>query len=115
MKNILINLLSNAIKYSPNGESVELHSFFQEDQLVIEVQDHGIGIPQEDQARMFTRFFRASNVQNIKGTGLGLTIVKRYLDLMNGNISFTSVYGEGSKFRVGIPQKIGINNPEKIK
>jgi signal transduction histidine kinase len=52
---------------------------------------------------MFDRFFRASNAGNVQGTGLGLNIVKRYLDLLNGNITFTSKYGEGTTFRVMIP------------
>ena len=65
--------------------------------------DQGIGIPKADQAQMFTRFFRASNVKNIHGTGLGLTIVKRYLDLMGGTIDFESEYGKGSTFYFKLP------------
>ncbi|MEL6844412.1 MAG: PAS domain S-box protein, partial [Bacteroidota bacterium] len=78
LKNILINLCSNAIKYSPNGEKVCIRSTNAEQQLSIEVIDRGIGIPEADQKHMFSRFFRAANAANIKGTGLGLTIVKRY-------------------------------------
>jgi len=104
LKNILLNLLSNAIKYSSEGKNVELISERKEATLSITVRDFGIGIPIEDQQHMFTRFFRANNVINIQGTGLGLTIVKRYLDLMNGKIDFESVENEGTTFTVEIPQ-----------
>ena len=104
VKNILINLLSNAIKYSPKGEDVYVSTDHTADLLIIEVKDKGIGIPEEDQQYMFTRFFRASNASTIKGTGLGLTIVKRYLDLMDGDITFVSNSTEGTTFTVNIPQ-----------
>ena len=103
LKNILINLLSNAIKYSPKGEDVTLEISKGKNQLIFKVIDQGIGIPDEDKQHMFSRFFRASNVENIKGTGLGLTIVKRYLDLMGGGIDFKSEYGKGSTFFFKLP------------
>lgn len=103
LKNIMINLLSNGIKYSPEGKDVELHTRYADGKINIQVKDYGIGIPEEDQKLMFTRFFRAHNVTNIQGTGLGLTIVKRYLDLMEGKIWFESIEGEGTTFFVEIP------------
>ena len=103
LKNILLNLISNAIKYSSNGENVKLTFSQTANQLTIKVIDKGIGIPEADQAHMFTRFFRASNVEAIKGTGLGLTIVRRYLDLMQGTIEFESELGKGSVFIVRMP------------
>ncbi len=103
LKNIIINLLSNGIKYSPEGKNVELHTQYSRGKISIQVKDYGIGIPQEDQKLMFTRFFRAHNVTNIQGTGLGLTIVKRYLDLMGGEIWFESQEGVGTTFFVEIP------------
>jgi signal transduction histidine kinase len=103
-KNILLNLLSNAIKYSSTGKNIDLTSEINRESVTIKVKDRGIGIPQADHEHMFTRFFRATNVIAIQGTGLGLTIVKRYLDLMNGTISFVSKEHEGSTFRVEIPQ-----------
>ncbi|MFK8006284.1 MAG: PAS domain S-box protein [Saprospiraceae bacterium] len=104
LKNILLNLLSNGIKYSPAEKNVELITKKKEGKFTIQVKDYGIGIPEADQKNMFTRFFRAKNVTNIQGTGLGLTIVSRYLDLMNGKIWFESKEGKGTTFFVEIPQ-----------
>lgn len=98
MKNILINLISNAIKYS--GENTEI--FFSTrtslDQVVITVKDQGMGIPAADQVRLFDRFHRGNNVQHVQGTGLGLHIVKRYVELMHGNITFVSEENVGTVF-----------------
>ena len=104
LKNILINLISNAIKYSPEGEDVLLSITSNNNKINFAVIDQGIGIPKVDKEHMFTRFFRASNAENIQGTGLGLTIVKRYLDLIGGNIDFESEDGVGSTFYVYLPQ-----------
>lgn len=105
LKNILINLLSNSIKYSPNGGEITVSSYFQNEAIVIEVKDRGIGIPEEDQAFLFERFFRAHNAGTIQGTGLGLNIVKRYIELMNGTIHFTSRLNEGTTFIIEFPIK----------
>ena len=104
VKNILLNLLSNAIKYSPENKAVQLITEKKDGRLKIQVVDHGIGIPAEEQEELFSRFFRASNATTIQGTGLGLTIVKRYVDLMNGSISFISRENQGTTFEVEIPQ-----------
>lgn len=101
LKNILYNLLSNAIKYSNDKIAFVVTPGPQN--LRITIRDHGIGIPEEEQQHLFTRFFRAHNVENIQGTGLGLNIVKRYLDLLKGQISFESKQGEGSSFYLTIP------------
>jgi signal transduction histidine kinase len=71
--------------------------------LTFHIRDEGIGIPKEDHKHLFDRFFRASNAGNIQGTGLGLNIVKRYVDLLNGSITFSSEYEKGSTFIVSIP------------
>ncbi len=105
MKNILLNLLSNAIKYSPENSIITINSIRQDELLRIDVVDKGIGIPFEDQKYMFSRFFRAHNASNIKGTGLGLTIVRRYLELMKGDITFESKENDGTTFKISIPQK----------
>ena len=103
LKNTLINLLSNAIKYSPPGKPVFVKSSIKNAQLKIQIIDQGIGIPKAEQSHLFTRFFRAKNATNIRGTGLGLTIVSRYLHLMNGSIEFESEEGKGTTFTIKIP------------
>lgn len=103
LRNILFNLLSNASKYSNTGSPVELHVSTDAGWLTIRIRDYGIGIPEEDHKHMFERFFRAGNVSNIQGTGLGLNIVKRYVELLNGTINFESRYTEGTTFTVSVP------------
>lgn len=103
LKNILYNLLSNAIKYSPAGKQIDFSVRVQAGKLHLLVKDYGIGIPEEEQQHLFSRFFRAHNVENIQGTGLGLNIVKRYLELMQGNVTFESKLGEGTTFLVEVP------------
>jgi len=105
IKNILYNLVSNAIKYSKEGQEIIINSAIYEDELVLEVLDFGIGIPQDEQKHLFNRFFRAKNTVNIKGTGLGLNIVQSYLDLLKGNITFDSKENIGTRFIVKIPLK----------
>ena len=100
--NILTNLLSNAIKYSNEGE-ILLTTEVDEHGMVITVKDAGMGIPEEDQKHLFKMFHRAKNADSIQGTGLGLNIVKRYVELLNGTISFTSKLNEGTTFRMEFP------------
>ncbi|MFN8301425.1 MAG: PAS domain-containing sensor histidine kinase [Saprospiraceae bacterium] len=101
LKNVLYNLISNALKYSERD--VQCRTGFNSGWLEIEVRDHGIGIPESDQKHMFDRFFRAKNALHIQGTGLGLNIVRRYLDLLGGDITFVSREGEGTTFSVRLP------------
>lgn len=103
LKNILINLLSNAIKYSPEQTAIDVITSFEDGHLVIGIRDRGIGISQEDQEYLFTSFFRGKNVSNIKGTGLGLHIVKRYLDLLDGQIMLLSEENKGTTVTIIIP------------
>ena len=103
LKNIFLNLLSNAIKYSDEGQPIDCRVEASDLLIKIEITDCGIGIPELEQQHLFTRFFRAYNVENIQGTGLGLNIVRRYVEIMNGNINFESQLGKGSTFRVNIP------------
>lgn len=105
LRNVLFNLISNASKYSENNKTIYLEGKVVKDRLKISVRDEGIGIPEEDKKHMFDRFFRASNVTNIQGTGLGLNIVKRYIDLLGGKIDFESEYEKGSTFTITIPLK----------
>lgn len=102
LRNILLNLTSNAVKYSHPDGIIELHVVSLPNALTIMIRDHGIGIPASEQKHLFSRFFRASNATNIKGTGLGLTIVKRYVELMGGTIEVESMEGTGTTVRVEI-------------
>jgi signal transduction histidine kinase/CHASE3 domain sensor protein len=104
MKNVIVNLLSNASKYSPEGSSIEYTTILNGNGLEINVTDHGMGIPDSDQAHLFENFFRAKNAVNVRGTGLGLNIVKRYTDLMKGSIDFKSKEGEGTTFTIHIKE-----------
>jgi PAS domain S-box-containing protein len=103
IRNIVGNLLSNAVKYSPNGGEVCLGAYERDGVLIITVADHGIGIPQADQALLFESFHRASNVGAIAGTGLGLSIVKQAVDCHLGSISVQSTVGRGSAFTIVLP------------
>jgi len=103
LRHILNNLLSNAVKYSPPGSEVTFSLARSGERAAIEIQDRGIGIPLEDQPRMFESFHRASNVENRSGTGLGLAIVKKAVELHGGEISLTSAVGSGTRFTVMIP------------
>ena len=104
IKNIIFNLVSNAIKYSPENSVIECKIVIQDQVCMIEIIDQGIGIPETEQKFLFERFFRASNVENIQGTGLGLNIVKRYVSLLKGTIDFASIEGEGTSFKVYLPE-----------
>lgn len=100
LRHILVNLLSNAVKYSPQGGTVKLEVQECEGRIVLQVQDEGIGIPAEDQSRLFVPFYRAANVNTIPGTGLGLCIVKKCIDAHGGDITIHSQVGVGSTFTV---------------
>ena len=100
---IILNLLSNALKYSGAESTVTLDVKTEETQLIVQVQDQGIGIPEADKAQLFTSFHRAENAANIQGTGLGLSIVKNAVNLHGGQITFESQEGSGSTFTVQLP------------
>ncbi len=103
LNHTLINLLSNAIKYSEAHQTIFFNTKINQANLTISIKDNGIGIPEQDQKHLFGRFFRAHNVENIPGTGLGLNIVKKYVDLMGGTITFSSKLGKGATFTIQIP------------
>lgn len=103
LRNILFNLISNASKYSDQGRPIYISCKEEKTKVLFIIRDEGIGIPEEDQRHMFDRFFRASNAGNVQGTGLGLNIVKRYVELLGGTISFSSEYKKGSIFTIKIP------------
>jgi PAS domain S-box-containing protein len=103
MRNILLNLISNAIKFSPENKPIKVRTDIGKKELRIEVSDEGIGIPEDEKDQMFERFFRSRNVTNIQGTGLGLNIVAKYLEVMDGKIDFKSAVNKGTTFYVTIP------------
>ena len=104
LKNVLFNLISNAIKFSSNGGAIEIDSQVSNYSLKVSVKDNGIGISKEDQKHLFERFFRGHNATHIQGTGLGLNIVAKYAEFMNGSINFESEENKGTTFTIIIPQ-----------
>jgi signal transduction histidine kinase len=103
LSHILTNLLSNAVKYSPPGKTVDFTVCRRGADAEFVVRDSGCGIPPADQARLFTAFHRAGNVSHIAGSGLGLVIVRRCVELHGGNIAFESAEGLGTTFTVTLP------------
>lgn len=107
LKNILINLLGNAIKFSGEGTPIHLEvGRLPDGDMAISVRDRGIGISAGDKQHLFTSFFRGANVVNIEGTGLGLTIVRSYVDLLHGRIRLDSDLGSGTLVTIELPGKI---------
>ncbi len=103
LKNIFINLISNAIKFSPEQKPIRVSTTVDEKGININIKDEGLGISKEDQEHLFERFFRGNNVTNIQGTGLGLHIVSRYVQLMNGTIECSSELESGTEFKIFFP------------
>jgi PAS domain S-box-containing protein len=98
LRHVLFNLVSNAIKFSEEKKKISVSTLLQNKNLELLVSDEGMGIPKADQEHLFERFFRGRNVTNIQGTGLGLNIVGKYIELMNGTIDFKSVENKGTTF-----------------
>jgi signal transduction histidine kinase len=103
---IVMNLLSNAIKFSPINSNIFLSLSITDTDMKIIVKDEGMGIPEVDQPNLFGRFFRAQNATNIQGTGLGLNIIARYVEIMQGNITFESQLEKGTTFTIVIPNTL---------
>jgi PAS domain S-box-containing protein len=103
LRNIINNIVSNAIKYSAENKTIQLTSRIDKAFLYIEIKDQGIGIPIAEHKHIFRRFFRAGNAVNFEGTGLGLNIVKKYTELMNGNITFESQENQPTTFFIKLP------------
>lgn len=100
LQHILLNLISNSIKFSDEGSVVQLVTEVNNFCFKLKVKDSGVGIPEEDQKHLFKRFFRGNNVSAIQGTGLGLNIVAKYVETMNGTIDFTSKLDVGTTFNI---------------
>jgi PAS domain S-box-containing protein len=105
LRNILFNLISNAIKFSDESKTIYLTAVADDSCIRISIADEGIGISEEDQEHLFSSFFRGKNVVNIQGTGLGLHIVKKYVELLGGDIALESKLGIGTRVTVSIPVK----------
>jgi len=98
LRAVVVNLLTNAIKFSPENSTIQVDCTVENGSFDLVFKDQGMGIPIEDQPKLFERFFRASNANQTQGTGLGLYIVKRYVEIMGGTISMKSTVGEGTEF-----------------
>jgi signal transduction histidine kinase len=105
LSRVLQNLVDNALKYSPGGSPCELEARAEDERIVFSVQDHGIGIPEEERAKIFDRFYQvdSSSTRTFRGAGLGLSLVQDLLDHLGGTIDVTSAPGEGSRFTVRLP------------
>jgi len=112
LHHIVSNLLSNAVRYSPVGSVVSVQIGFGNNNVSISVKDRGIGIPAADLTRIFDPFERGSNTGTIKGTGLGLNIVKRMTETLGGKISVSSAEGEGTQFTVIFPRSLLVSTAE---
>jgi signal transduction histidine kinase len=102
---VFTNLLSNAIKYSPDAETVEMDLSASEDAVMVRIRDHGLGIPREQRAKIFERFYRVSGPRQkaIPGLGMGLYIVAEIVKHHGGIITVDSAVGKGSTFTVTLP------------
>jgi signal transduction histidine kinase len=105
LRMIITNLFSNAVKYTKKGGNIHVGYQAKDDTILISVVDNGMGIPKDDQDRIFTKLFRARNaIRDIPdGTGLGLYIVKEAVKVLKGRVSFTSAEGRGTTFEVRLP------------
>lgn len=103
LRNIFLNLFSNAIKYSSENKEIHIRAEADENKIIFSIRDEGIGIPLDSQSHLFEKFYRADNAVNIQGTGLGLNIVKSYVDLLKGYIRFTSRENAGTEFTIELP------------
>lgn len=103
LRSILINVLSNSVSYSKNGRAIQLKLSSNNDCIFLAIEDRGIGIPPEDLLNIFEPFYRGKNVSNIPGTGLGLDIVKRFVNLLAGKINISSQVNQGTRVNIQIP------------
>jgi signal transduction histidine kinase len=110
LKNILLNLMSNASKFSEQGKKIKITTEVTATSISLIIQDHGIGISLSDQKKLFTEFYRASNAKNIQGTGLGLVIVKNYINMLSGTISLSSRPNKGTLITLTLPRYLSENH-----
>jgi two-component system sensor histidine kinase KdpD len=103
MVHVLTNIIENALKYSPAGSPIEISAGLEDDQIVLEIADHGIGIPQDDLTRIFDKFYRVRRPESVSGTGLGLAICKGIVDVHGGHISARNRPGGGAILHLAFP------------
>ena len=104
LKQTIFNLLTNALKYTPTHEPIDISLQLEKSQIIVVVEDKGIGIPKAEIDRIWELFYRADNVQSHRGMGLGLYIVKKLVHAMSGTITVHSNgVGQGTRFTLGIP------------
>ncbi len=103
LRNIVFNLITNAVKFSPEAKQVIMRVDQTSDQILLRVRDQGIGIPKNELKNLFTSFSRASNASSIEGSGLGLLIIKKAVDLLGGTVNVWSELGEGTEFTIRLP------------
>jgi signal transduction histidine kinase len=100
LKHIMLNLISNASKFSKDDGIIRIETSSDDKEIVVSVTDQGIGISQDDQKHLTERFFRASNATAVQGTGLGLHIISKYAEIMDGKVTWNSKINEGTQFVV---------------
>ena len=108
MKQVFYNLLSNAVKFTDSKKAIGIEASYEEENVIVEIWDQGIGISEDDLERVFNPFEQAVQSANkpVQGTGLGLSITKRLVELHNGTLTATSEIGKGSRFKVILPGRI---------
>ena len=104
LRQMLDNILGNAVKYTPNGGELIIKAIEENGQVILQILDNGMGIPSEEQSRIFNKFYRATNApKEIQGTGLGLAIVKTIVENHDGRIWVDSILGKGTTFTIVMP------------
>ncbi|MEL7035782.1 MAG: HAMP domain-containing sensor histidine kinase [Cyanobacteria bacterium J06592_8] len=103
LKQLINKILSNAVKYSPEGGEIQCELLNQNQQAILKIQDSGIGIPKSDQERVFSNFYRGTNIDTISGTGLGLSLVKKIVELHHGEVEIESEENQGTLVQVSLP------------
>ncbi len=103
---VLVNLIDNAIKYSPDQVKMGIIAKIEHNNVIIEISDHGIGIPEEDLSRIFDKFYRVHRPQSVGGTGLGLAICKGIVELHGGTITARNRPGGGAIFQIELPLEL---------
>jgi signal transduction histidine kinase len=117
MRQVYTNLLNNAIKYAPEGSTVTFRGRYENNNLIVEVEDEGPGIPEEDLPHIFKDFYRAGNVGTAPGSGLGLSIAKKIIDAHHGQIIAENLvrYGQKVGTRITVTVPINLKTPEMIR